>query len=330
MADALPSVPDLKFVENVRGFVTGMIIRTPCIPSEWLSQSLGAQVWMKCENLQYTGSFKVRGPLARLPFLTKEQRYAGLLCASVGNHGKGVSWAAQQYGLRATVVVPKSIPELKEKAIKRYGAQVVKAPCTGFDDTQDYARQLGEKTGQVWISPYDDGYAQAGNGGTMGLEVFEDLKKLDAVVIPCGGGGAAVGLGLVARQVSPKTRILAVNVDASPAMALSRKEGKPVLRVVPRGTIAESVEGGVSMSTFELGKKYIDDVLVVKESVLKKSIAELLRRHRMVVEGSAALGLAAITEGLLPKGLKRVCVILTGANIDVARVKDIVNNHLEA
>ncbi len=327
-----PEAPELDFklIENVRGFVSGMIIRTPCLPSEWLGQALGGQVWMKCENLQYTGSFKVRGPLARLPWLTKDQRFAGLICASVGNHGKAVSWAAQQYGVRATVVVPKTIPVLKENAIKRYGGQVVKAPCTSFDETQAYARKLADKTGHVWVSPYDDAYAQAGNGGTMGLEIFEDLKKLDAVVVPCGGGGMAVGLGVVARQLSPKTKIIAVNVDTSASMALSRKEGQVMTPVVPSSTIADSVAGAVSENTLRLGQKYIDDVVVVKEASLKGSIAELLRRHRMVVEGSAALGLAAITGGLLPKGLKRVCVVLSGANIDVVRVKDIVAHHLEA
>jgi threonine dehydratase len=330
MSQTTPPELDLKTVENLRGFVSGMVVRTPCLPSEWLSQALGGQVWLKCENLQYTGSLKVRGPLARLPYLTKEQRFAGLICASVGNHGKAVSWAAQQYGLRATIVVPKSIPELKEKAIRRYGAQVVKAPYAGFDDTQAYARKLAEKTEQVWISSFDDAFAQAGNGGTTGLEIFEDLSKLDAVVVPCGGGGTAIGIGVVARKLSPRTKILAVNADGACAMAQSRKEGKPVLRVEPKSSLVDAVEGGVSESSFRLGQKYIDDVLVVKESTLKPAIAELLRRHRMVVEGSAALALAAVTEGLLPKGLKRVCLLLSGANIDAARVKDIVNHHLQA
>lgn len=139
----------------------------------------------------------------------------------------------------------------------------------------------------------------------------------------------AVGLGVVARHVSPKTKIIAVNVDSSPSMALSRMEGR-VVQPEAKPTMADSVAGTVSEDTLRLGKKFIDEVVLVKEASLKSSIAELLRRHRMVVEGSAALGLAAITEGLLPKGLKRVCVVLTGANIDVVRMKDIVNHHLQA
>jgi threonine dehydratase len=319
---------DLKFIENIRGFVSGIAIRTPMLPSEWLSQALGCQVWMKCENLQYTGSFKVRGPLSRLPYLTKDQRYAGLLCASVGNHGKAVSWAAQQYGVRATVVVPKTIPELKEKAIRRYGAQVLKAPHSGYDEVKAYGLAMAEKTGQLWMPPFEDTYAMAGNGGTTAMEIFEDQPKVDALVVPCGGGGMVVGMGVVARKLNPKAKVIAVNVDASPAMALSWKEGGPVEHPERKSSWAEALQGGITQRTYDLARKVVDEVVVVQESTLKGTIAELLRRHRMVVEGSAAVGLAAVTQGLLPKGLKRVCVVLTGANIDAARVKDVVNHHL--
>lgn len=319
---------DLKLVEHVREFVTGMAIRTPCLPSEWLSSVLGTQVWLKCENLQHTGSFKIRGPLARLPWLSKEERLAGVLCASAGNHGKGLSWAAKHYGIRCTVCVPKTLPENKEKAIKRYGAQLVRTKFDGFDETQDFALALAKKTGAVFISPYDDPHIQAGNGGTTMLEILEDVPKADCVVIPCGGGGLAVGAGVVARAKESRAKIVAVNTDASPAMALSRKEDRAFVKMPYKPTIAEGLEGGISEGTFELGKKFIDDVLVVREGRLRAGIAELLRRHRMAVEGSAAVGLVAAMDGMLPKGSKRVVVVLTGSNIDGARLKDIANEFL--
>ena len=319
---------DLKFIEHVREFVAGMAIRTPCLPSEWLSSLAGAQVWMKCENLQLTGSFKVRGPLAKLPWLTKDERLCGVICASAGNHGKGLAWAAKHYGVRCTVCVPRTIPENKEKAIRRYGAKVVKTEFEGFDDTADFAQGLAKKTGGVWVFPFDDEHIMAGNGGTTALEVFEEIPKLDAIVVPCGGGGIAIGMGVVARAKSPSTKIFGINTDASPGMWLSRRDQKAHLRVDSKPTIAEGLEGGVSENTYGLGLQYIDDILVVKEKTLPVAIAELLKRHRMAVEGSAAAALAALMEDRLPKGLKRICVVLTGSNIDSSRLKEIVATHL--
>lgn len=318
---------DLKLVEHVREYVTGMAVRTPCLPSEWLSALYGAQVWLKCENLQHTGSFKIRGPLARLPFLSKDERLAGVLCASAGNHGKGLAWASNHYGVRCTVCVPKTLPLNKEQAIKRYGAQLIKTEFDNYDDTQVYAIELAKKTGRVWISPFDDPHIQAGNGGTTMLEILEDIPKCDALVVPVGGGGLAVGAGVVAKAKSARTKIFGVNTDASPGMWLSRKENRAITKVHSKPTIAEGIEGGVSESTFTLGKELIHEMLLVKESHLKKAVAEMLRRHRMAVEGSAAVALAAMMDGLLPKGFKRVVVLLSGANIDASRIKDIVDAH---
>jgi threonine dehydratase len=319
---------DYQLVENVREYVSGMVVRTPCLPSEWLSGLTGGQVWLKCENLQHTGSFKIRGPLAKLPWLSKDERLAGVLCASAGNHGKGLAWAAKHYGIRCTVCVPATIPENKEKAIRRYGAHLVKTKCANYDETELFARQLAQKTGATWVSPYDDPQIQAGNGGTTAQEMFEDLPKLDAVLVPVGGGGMAIGMGVVARQLAPKARILGVNTDASPGMWLSRKDKKAHLKMDSKPTIAEGLEGGVSENTYQLGLEYIDDLLVVKEESLKRAIAELLRRHRMAVEGSAAASVAAIMEGLVPKSYKRVCAVLTGSNLDAERLKSIVNAYL--
>lgn len=319
---------DLKLVEHVRPYVTGLALRTPVVPSDWLGEAYGGQVWLKCENLQHTGSFKVRGPLARFPWLTKEERMMGVLCASAGNHGKGLAWAAKHYGVHCTVCVPKSIAENKEKAIRKFGASVIKTPFTSYDETEQYAIEQAKKTGRVWISPYDDDHIQAGNGGTTAMEIFEDMKKPDAIVVPVGGGGLAIGLGVVAREISPRTKIIGVNTDASPGMWLSRKEKKAQTTIASKPTIAEGLEGGVSERAYERGLKYIDDMVVVKESGLKKIVAEMLRRHRVAIEGSAAVGPAAILEGLLPKGMKRICVIITGSNIDTKRFKEIVSTYL--
>jgi len=322
-------VLNFKFVEHVRGYVSGLALRTPVVPSEWLAEAYGSSVYLKCENLQHTGSFKVRGALARFPWLSKEQRMMGVLCASAGNHGKGLAWAAKHYGVHCTVCVPKSIPENKEKAIKRFGAQVVRTEFASYDETEKYAIELAKKTGRVWVSPYDDDHVQAGNGGTTALEIFEDMtKKPDAIVVPVGGGGLAIGMGVVARELSPKTKIIGVNTDASPGMWLSRKEKKAQTTMNSKPTIAEGLEGGVSERAYEMALKYVDDVVVIKESHLKKTVAEMLRRHRVAIEGSAAVGPQAILEGLIPKGLRRICVVITGSNIDTKRLKEVVNDYL--
>ena len=320
---------NLKFVEHVRAYVTGLAMRTPVVPSDWLSAEYGAQVTLKCENLQHTGSFKVRGPLARFPWLTKEERMMGVLCASAGNHGNGLAWAAKHYGVHCTVCVPKTIPENKEKAIKKFGASVIKTSFSSYDETEQYAIEQAKKTGRVWVSPYDDDHIQAGNGGTTALEIFEDMvKKPDAIVVPVGGGGLAIGMGVVAKEISPKTKIIGVNTDASPGHWLSRKEQKAQTTIASKPTIAEGLDGGISERAYERGLKYIDEMVVVKESHLKKTVAEMLRRHRVAIEGSAAVAPAAFLERLIPSGFKRVCVVITGSNIDTVRLKEIVNGYL--
>lgn len=316
---------DIGLVENVRTYVGGMAHRTPILPSEWMSDLLGAQAWFKCENLQHTGSFKVRGPLARLPWLSQEERLCGVICASAGNHGKGLAWACKHYGVKCTVCVPRTIPANKERAIKRYGARVVKTEFDGYDDTADYAMELGKKTGGVWVSPFDDDHIMAGNGGTTALEILEDLEKLDAIILPCGGGGLSVGAGVVARAKAPGLKIIGVNTDASPGMWLSRRDGRAHLRVDSQPTIAEGLEGGVSQKSYELGLQFIDDVLVVKEQTVRRAVAEMLRYHRMAIEGSAAVVIAAALEGLIPKEFKRVCLVLSGSNIDISRVRDLIS-----
>lgn len=301
--------PSLDLVEKVREVVARYTRRTPILRSEWLSGLLGADVFLKCENLQLTGSFKVRGAYAALRELREP-----VVTSSAGNHGLGLARAAQTFGVPCTVVVPRSVARVKLEGIRAWGAKVVVSPHEGYDDTQAWTLDRLGEWGGTFVSPFDDPAVIAGNGGTTALEIFEELPDVDAIVVPCGGGGCAIGAGIVARSRSPRTRIVGVNAEASPGMWLSRRDGRAHLRVASSPTIAEGIEGGVSERTFRLGNKFIDDLVVVGEAAIRRAIAETVRHERMIVEGSAAAGVAALLEGKVKA--RRICAILTGSNLD--------------
>jgi threonine dehydratase len=306
--------PTIETVHAVRPAVAGRVRRTPLLRSEELSSLSGGEVLLKCENLQVTGSFKVRGAVAAVWL----DRPTAVTAASAGNHGLGLAFAARETGVDCTIVVPRTVPKVKEDAIRALGARLVKAPHDGYDDTQTWALDNLDRLGGSWISPFDHPGVIAGNGGTTALEVFEEAPELDAVVVPCGGGGCAIGVGIVARNLSPRTRVIGVNTSASPGMWLSRRDGNPHLRIESEATIAEGIEGGVSPTSYELANRFIDEILVVPEDEIRKAVGWVARHARLIVEGSAAAGVAAILGGLVPQG--RVSVILTGGNIDLDRL----------
>jgi len=310
---------DLALVERVREAVAAHTRRTPVLRSEWLSRVTGADVYLKCENLQITGSFKVRGALAAISVLTREERAAGVVTASAGNHGLGLARAAALAGIPCTVVLPQGAPRVKEEGIRAEGAKVVHAPHKGYDATEAWAREQLDTLGGVFVSAFDDPPVMAGNGGTTMLEVQEELPGLDLLVAPCGGGGFLAGAGTVVCARLPRARVVGVNSEASPGMYLSRKEGAPRLRLESRPTLAEGLEGGVGERAFRIGVSVVDEVVLVCEEAIADAMVELLRRERMVVEGSGAVGVAALLSGRV-EATGTVCVVLTGSNVDGERL----------
>jgi len=297
-------------IASLRPVVSENTRRTPLLKSEWLSSLTGGEVWLKCENLQVTGSFKARGGFAAMAM----EKPGSVVAASAGNHGQGLALAARRFGVPCTIVVPRSIPHVKEQAIRSHGARLVRSPFDGYDDTEAWARDHLDEIGGTFISPFDHPAVIAGNGGTLGLEIFEEAGELDAVVVPCGGGGCAIGIGVTARARSTGTRIIGVNTDASPGMWLSRRDRKANLRVDSLPTIAEGIEGGVSENSFRLADRYIDEVVKVREATIRRAVAETALREHLIVEGSGAAGVAAVMDGQI-RG-KKVCIVLTGSNID--------------
>jgi threonine dehydratase len=310
---------DLALVERVRRAVASHTRRTPVLRSEWLSRATGADVFLKCENLQVTGSFKVRGALAAISVLSDAERAGGVVTASAGNHGLGLARAAALGGIPCTVVLPQGAPRLKEEGIRAEGSKVVHAPHEGYDDTESWTRKELDSLGGVFVSAFDDPPVMAGNGGTTMLEVQEELPRLDLLVAPCGGGGFLAGAGTVVCARAPRARVVGVNSEASPGMYLSRKEGAPRLTMESRPTLAEGLEGGVGERAYRIGLSVVDDVVLVSEESIGEAMVNLLRRERMVVEGSGAVGVAALLSGRVAAS-GTVCVVLTGSNVDGERL----------
>ena len=308
-------IPDISMdlILRAKEVVSGHVRRTPLFFSEWLSKETGAEVYLKCENLQRTGSFKVRGGFAHLGLYPESKK--GVVAASAGNHGQGLAIASKTFDVPCTIVVPKGVPKVKEEAMRSFGARVILSPFDGYDDTELWTREQIDELGGTWVSAFDDPGVIAGNGGTTGLEIFEEIPDIDTIVVSCGGGGCSIGLGVVAHQQN--ARVIGVNSDSSPGMWLSRKEGKAHLKIDSKPTIAEGLEGGVSEVSYRLGLEYIDDVVLAKEADLRKTVPAIARKEKMVVEGSAAAGVAALLDGQISG--KKIVVVLTGSNIDPAR-----------
>jgi threonine dehydratase len=304
----------LDAVRRAAAAVRPRLKRTRLVRSEWLSGLRGGEVLLKCEHEQETGSFKVRGAVAKLASAKPDR----VVAASAGNHGLGLAWAARDAGIPCTVYVPRTVAQVKADRIEALGARLVRAPFDTYDPTQDYA--MARLDGALWVSPFDDPDVIAGNGGTTGLEIFEEAQ-VDAVVAPCGGGGLTIGLGVAAPE---STKIIGVNSEASPGMWLSRRDGRAHLVVDSQPTIAEGIEGGVAESTYRLGLEFIDDVVTVPESAIRRAVAETYRREGMTIEGSAAAAVAAVVEGRIPGNYRRIAVVLTGSNIDPSRLEKLL------
>ena len=291
--------------------------------SDWLSELHGAPVWLKCENLQRTGSFKLRGAAAAVDGLTPDERERGVVACSAGNHGRGLALAAREAGVPCRIAVPRKCPSVKREAIAAAGATLEVSPHDGYDATHAWALEHLPEWGGVEISAFEHPHVIAGGGGTLALEMLEQLPSPPAAfVVPCGGGGMSVGVGLVVRECAPDTRVVAVNTDASPGMWNSRRDSRPHLETESEPTIADGIEGGIGPVTWKLGARTIDDVVLAREATIRRAVRELCLREKLVVEGAGAAGVAALLDGVLPEG--PLCIVLSGGNIDPALLAELL------
>ena len=316
----------LRDVYRARRAIGGIVRRTPLVPSPALSARTGAAVHLKLETMQDTGAFKIRGATNKLMSLSSAERQRGVVTVSTGNHGRAVATAARRLGVRAAVCMSSLVPDNKVAAIRALGADV-RIVGRNQDEAEVEAERLAAEHGMVMISPFDDALIIAGQG-TIGLELMEDLPDLDTVLVPVSGGGLIGGIALAVKAAAPEARVIGVSMDRGPAMYHSQKAGKPVL-IEEQPSLADSLGGGIGMDnrhTFELVRDFVDELLLVGEEQIAAAMVHAFREERLVVEGAAAVGIAALLNGLAGDLGDTVAVVVSGGNVDMDKFASIVGD----
>ncbi|HEY0020377.1 MAG TPA: threonine/serine dehydratase [Longimicrobium sp.] len=316
-APVMEAFPALADVLVAARRLEGVARRTPLERSAWLSERAGTDVWLKLETLQRTGSFKLRGAYNAIASLSAEERARGLVTASAGNHGQGVALAAALLGARALVFVPSSAPEAKKRRIARHGAELREVQG-GYDEAHHAAEAHAARTGATFVHAFSDPAVVAGQG-TVGLEIVRDLPEVRTLVVPVGGGGIAGGIGIVARAMGSGIRVVGVQTEETAAMHASLAAGR--LTSPPYGeTLCEGLSGDVDARSLALAARVVDGVVLVTEAAVRHAMRRLFEEEGIVAEGSAAVGVAAVLEGAVERMAGPAAVVLTGGNVDGARL----------
>ncbi|MGN1173499.1 MAG: threonine ammonia-lyase [Muribaculaceae bacterium] len=285
-----------------------------------------AQIFLKPECLQLTGSFKLRGAYYKISQLTPEEKSRGVIACSAGNHAQGVALGATRNGIKALICLPAGAPISKVEATKRFGAEVCLVQGV-YDDAYAKAIELRDKHGYTFVHPFDDPLVIAGQG-TIGLEILEELPDADAVVVPIGGGGLISGVAFAAKSINPKIKIYGVQADGAPSMASSLNYHR-IIHLNSVNTIADGIavkEPGVN--TFDFCNRYVDGVVTVSDDEIAAAILNLIEKQKLVAEGAGAVSVAAVMAGKIPvKGKKVVCLV-SGGNIDVTILNRVINRGL--
>jgi threonine dehydratase len=315
---------NLNDVLEARERIKDICINTKLIYSSEYSGECGNEVYIKPENLQITGAFKLRGALNKVCKLSDENKKKGLIASSAGNHAQGVAYAASKLGIQATIVMPESTPLIKVQATKNYGANVVLKGKI-YDEAYEEAKRLEKENGYTFVHPFDDVDVMAGQG-TIALEIIEELKDVDAILVPIGGGGLISGIAVAAKSMNPNIKVIGVQAEGANPMQCSFKNGKLVcaenIDTIADGA-AVKTPGNI---TFEVIKRYVDDIVTVSDKEIMDAVYILMEKHKLVVEATGAMSLAALSK-LNFKG-KKVVSIISGGNIDVVTMSALLNNGL--
>jgi len=300
----------------------GVIERTPLIPSSALATRVGADVHLKCENRQRTGSFKLRGAYNALASLSDEARARGVVASSAGNHGLGLAWAAKQLGVRATIFVPAGAPSVKRDGIAALGAEV-NASSPDYDAAHRVALDYAQAHGLTFVDPCSGDALLAGQG-TVALEILEELPHVATLIVPVGGGGLIGGIAGLVRAIAPAVRLVGAQGAKTNAMAVSLAAGRRV-EVPVSPTLADGLAGQIDDEGLAIGRAALDEIVTVTEQEIAAAIAWLSHEHDLRVEGSGAVGVAALLHGRIATVTSPVAVVISGGNIDDTRWRTIVD-----
>ncbi len=314
----------LEQFKEARNVLQGVLRPTPLIHSPYLSKSCGNNVYLKPENMQVTGAYKIRGAYYKISTLTDEEKVRGLVTASAGNHAQGVAYAAQAAGVAATIVMPTTTPLVKVNNTKDYGANVV-LHGEVFDDAAELAAQLAEEQGLTYVHPFNDLTLATGQG-TIAYEIFQDLPDVDVILIPIGGGGLAAGVSTLAKLLNPNVEVIGVEPTGAASMKASLEAGH-VVTLPTASTIAD----GVAVKTpgdlvFPYVQQNVDRVLALEDGELVEAFLDIMERHKMIVENAGLFTVAALKH-LDCKG-KNVVSVLSGGNMDVITMSSLVQHGL--
>ena len=318
----MAKLPDYSDIIKAQRKLKGIVKVTPLEHSKSFSAMAGANVYMKLENLQSTGSFKVRGAYNKISNLPESELRKGVVCASAGNHAQGVAFAAKLVGVKARVFMPVFTPPLKVIATRSYGAEVVLEGET-FDDAFAAAMKYQEKSGAVFVHPFDDPHIIAGQG-TIGLELFQSMDSIEDVVVPIGGGGMIAGIAIALKEMNPDIRIIGVEASGAQSMKNSLKAGKP-----EKLTNMQTIADGIAVKTpgnltFEATKKYVDELVVVDDAEIAHTAYLLLQRAKILAEPAGVAAMAAVLRKKSDFSDRNVIPVISGGNINMGILEQIL------
>lgn len=315
---------DLKSFEEASDAVSKVALETKLIYSDFYSNLTGNKVYLKPENMQFTGAYKLRGAYYKISTLSEDERNRGLITASAGNHAQGVAYAAKCFGVKATIVMPTTTPLIKVNRTKGYGAEVVLYGDV-YDEACEYAYKLADENGYTFIHPFDDPAVATGQG-TIAMEIFKELPLVDYILVPVGGGGLATGVSTLAKLLNPKIKVIGVEPSGANCLQVSLNKGEvttlPSVNTIADGTAVKTPGKNI----FPYLKENLDDILTVDDEELVVAFLDMVENHKMVVENSGLLTVAALKQ--LDCKDKKIVSILSGGNMDVITMSSVVSQGL--
>lgn len=314
----------LSKVFNAQTVLKNIIRETNVVRAHGIAPD--CKLYLKPENLQFTGSFKVRGAAYKIAMLSEEEKAKGVVACSAGNHAQGVALAATKNGIKSLICLPDTAPISKVEATKGFGASVCLVEGC-YDDAYQKALELKEKEGYTFVHPFDDENVIAGQG-TIALEILNSLDDIDAIIVPIGGGGLAAGVAFTVKQIKPEVKVYGVQVSGAPSMYNSIKKGE-IEALDSVSTIADGIAvKKPGINTFELISKYVDDIALVSDEEVASAILSLIEKQKMIAEGAGATAVAAVMFNKFPLKGKRVVAIVSGGNIDVTSLSRVIDRGL--